>query len=393
MPLVNMSDMLKHAYENQYAVGAFDLVSLDFLEAVIDAAESSRSAVILSIAEPHFDYYDYELLLSAMETAAKKASVPVAIQLDHGQSFDTVVKAIQKGCNGVMLDVSDQGFLENVENTRKVTEMAHQCGVAVVGELGYIAGQQGDEAEIHPGEPAYTLPAEAKAYVERTGVDFLAVSIGTVQGKSNGKVKLDIARLKQLRQSVDVPMVIHGGSGLSSDQYHKLIINGVVKIDYFSALSDIAAKSMQQAFKSNPQGSFNQLKKQVKHSVSDEVKRCLRLWGSAGRAAEVLQCCSAWENAEHLIIFNAQSEEDKLMDETLTRAKTLLKELPFVRKVTIAKSLKTNDECQHYLTIVIVQPVALDNIRDNAELNELLKLYQSKTNVSVIEFDSQVVNS
>ncbi|HHO58620.1 MAG TPA: class II fructose-bisphosphate aldolase, partial [Thiotrichales bacterium] len=115
MPLVNMRDMLHHAYENHYAVGAFDLVSLDFLEAVVDAAEQCRSAVILSIAEPHFSSYDFELLLPAVEAAAKRASVPVAIQLDHGRQLDTVIKAINLGCNGVMFDASERDFSDNIE--------------------------------------------------------------------------------------------------------------------------------------------------------------------------------------------------------------------------------------------------------------------------------------
>ena len=116
MPLVNMRDMLYHAYDNNYAVGAFDLVSLDFLEAVIDAAEDCRSAVILSIAEPHFAHYDFELFLPAVEAAAKRASVPVAIQLDHGRTLESAVKAINLGCNGVMLDVSNQDFFNNIDN-------------------------------------------------------------------------------------------------------------------------------------------------------------------------------------------------------------------------------------------------------------------------------------
>lgn len=165
MPLVNMRDMLYHAYDNNYAVGAFDLVSLDFLEAVIGAAESCRSAVILSIAEPHFAHYDFELMLPAVEAAAKRASVPVAIQLDHGSSLESAIKAINLGCNGVMLDASNQSFSDNIEHTRAVVEMAHQCGVSVVGELGYVAGQEGEGAEQHPGETTFTLPSEAKAYV------------------------------------------------------------------------------------------------------------------------------------------------------------------------------------------------------------------------------------
>ena len=210
MALVNMLDMLHHAYDNNYAVGAFDLVSLDFLEAVIDAAEKCRAPVILSIAEPHFAHFDVELMMPAVEAAAKRATIPVAIQLDHGSSLETATKAIRLGCNGLMLDVSNSELRENVRSTRAVVEMAHSCGIPVVGELGYVAGYEGEGAEQHPGETSLTNPAEAKSYVEQTGVDFLAVSIGTVQGRMKGRAKLDFQRLKKLNEAVKVPLVIHG---------------------------------------------------------------------------------------------------------------------------------------------------------------------------------------
>ena len=147
MPQVNMRDMLYHAYENNYAIGAFDLVSLDFLEAVIESAERCRAPVILSIAEPHFAHYDFALMLPAVEAAAKRASVPVAIQLDHGQSLASATNAINLGCNGIMLDASSRDLPDNIQITRSVVEMAHGCGVPVIGELGYVAGVEG-EGEI-----------------------------------------------------------------------------------------------------------------------------------------------------------------------------------------------------------------------------------------------------
>jgi len=245
MPLVNMRDLLYHAYNNNYAVGAFDLVGIDFLEAVIDAAERCRAAVILSIAEPHFGHYNLSLLMPAVEAAAKQASVPVAIQLDHGSSLESAVKAINLGCNGVMLDASDSPLPTNIEMTRKVVEMAHKCGIPVVGEVGYVAGIEGEGAEQHPGELAFTNPSEAQIFVERTGVDFLAVSIGTVQGRMKEPAKLDYKRLKKLNQTVNIPLVIHGGSGLNESQFRKLITLGVAKINYYTALSDVAAKAMQ----------------------------------------------------------------------------------------------------------------------------------------------------
>ena len=389
MPLVNMRDMLYHAYENNYAVGAFDLVSLDFLEAVIDAAESCRSAVILSIAEPHFVHYDYELLLSAVEAAARRASVPVAIQLDHGSSLASAVKAINLGCNGVMVDASNENFSDNIELTSAVTEMAHRCGVSVVGELGYVAGAEGEGAEQHPGEAAFTLPSEAKAYVERTGVDFLAVSIGTVQGRMNGRAKLDYVRLKQLNQAVNVPLVIHGGSGLNEDQFHKLTSNGVAKIDYFTALSDVAAKAMRKRSKESAKGSFTDLKKDVKEAIGEEVQRCLRQWGSAGRAAEVLERCELWLPVEHLIIHNVSAHSIESVDSLMAEGKRILSQIPGVREVFTGEAMKENSKYSFCWSVRFTHKVALENFREHEGFDAFLKNQLSANASDLICIDYQ----
>jgi len=151
MALVNMCDMLYHAYRNSYAVGAFDLVSLDFLEGIMTAAERSHSPVILSLAESHFDYFDFELIMPAVEAAARRAHVPVAIHLDHGASLDSAVQGINLGCNGVMVDASHHALSDNMQITRSVVDMAHACGIPVEGELGYVPGVEGEDAERHPG--------------------------------------------------------------------------------------------------------------------------------------------------------------------------------------------------------------------------------------------------
>lgn len=336
MALVNMRDLLNHAYQNQYAVGAFDLVSLDFLEAVIAAAEESRAAVILSLAEPHFEYYDVALMLPAVEAAAQRATVPVAIQLDHGSSLASAEQAIGMGCNGVMVDASSQPLPDNIRTTREVVEMAHQCGVAVVGELGYVAGVEGEGAEIHPGESSYTSVAEAKGYLERTGVDFMAVSVGTVQGHVKGRAKLDIRRLKELNQALQIPLEVHGGSGLNEEQFHKLTSNGVAKINYYTALSDVAAAAMRSSSKENPKGSFLDLKRDVKDAVQQEVQRCLRLWGSAGRAAEILEQCATWNSADELILFNLESEDGLEIEQMCAEGKRLFEGMAGVRRFNIS---------------------------------------------------------
>ena len=367
MALVNMRDLVYHAYDNNYAVGAFDLISLEFLEAVIDAAERCRAAIILSVAEPQFAHYDYELLLPAIEAAAKRASIPVAIQLDHGRSLESAVKAINRGCNGVMLDASNQLLPDNIRVTGAVVEAAHRCGVPVAGELGYVAGHEGEGAEMHPGETSLTIPSEARAYVERTGVDFLAVSIGTVQGRMKGRAKLDYPRLKQLNQTLNIPLVIHGGSGLNEDQFRKLTSYGIAKINYFTALSDIAAKAMRQQSRLNPGGSCIDIQKDVKKAIGAEVERCLRLWGCAGRAAEVITQCEPWSPVEHLIVHNVNKLHEQQFSEMMEEGKRLLSGIPGVREVFAGRAINENGRYRFCLLLRFTHKTVIDTYRDHPD--------------------------
>ena len=365
MALVNMRDMINHAYENSYAVGAFDLVSLDFLEAVIGAAEKCRAPVILSIAEPHFAHYDFELMMPAVEAAAKRASIPVAIQLDHGSSLESAVKAINLGCNGVMLDASDMSLPDNINATKAVVDMAHACGVPVVGELGYVGGIEGEGAEQHPGDTELTIPSQAKAYVERTGVDFLAVSIGTVQGRMKAKAKLDFTRLKQLNQTVKIPLVIHGGTGLNGDQFRRLTSLGVAKINYFTGLSDVAAKTMRDRIKTEKTGSFTDLKQGVKEAIGEDVERCLREWGSAGRAAEVLTQCTPWNSVEHLIIYNVERMDDDQAHAMMTEGRQVLSTIPGVREVFTGQAVQEGTKYKFCWLVRFTDKAVIDSYREH----------------------------
>ena len=342
MPLVNMKDMLQHAYRNGYAVGAFDLPSLDFLEAIVVAAESVRAPVILSLTESHFDNFDFELAMSAVETAAKRAVVPVAIHLDHGANPNSAVKAIRLGCNGVMVDTTHLTLGDNLEITRAVVKMAHVCGVAAEGQLGYIPDVEGEEAE----RPiSYTTPAEAKGFVERTGVDFLGVSIGTAHGQMNGKYKFDWSRLKEINAALGIPLVIRGGTGVTHEQFHKLITMGVAKINYNTALSDIAGDSIRSAVKSGVRG-YNTLLAGVRATVSAEVERCMRMWGSAGRAAEVMTQCRPWLNVERVVVYNASGldgERLRVMEESQRQ----LSAIPGVREIQVGSVADKSTRYRH----------------------------------------------
>jgi fructose-bisphosphate aldolase class II len=362
-----MKDMLHHAYGNDYAVGAFDLVSLDFLEGIISAAERCRAPVILSLAESHFDYFDFELIMPAVEAAAQRATVPVAIHLDHGASLDSAVRAINRGCNGVMVDASHEPMPGNIRCTCAVVNMAHACGVPVEGELGYVPGVEGEDAERHPGEIAYTTVAEARSYMEQTGVDFLAVSIGTVHGRMKGKPKLDFLRLKQINESLGIPLVIHGGTGLSDDQFRQLIANGVAKINYYTALSDAAELQINENIVAGTSSGFTGLVKNIRTVVAAEAERCMRLWGSAGRADEVLSRCRPWMPVEHLIIYNVEGIDKSGVDAMIAEGRRVLSAIPGVRDVFTGEAVQDNEKYRHTWLVRFCHPAVIDSYRKHPD--------------------------
>jgi len=378
MPLVDMKDMLQHAYQHNYAVGAFEVISLDFLEAIMKAAEQARAPVILSLAESHFDYYDFDLMMPAVEAAAMRAQVPVAIHFDHGRSLESASRGINRGCNGVLVDFSHLDFSENTRCTRKVVELAHRCGIAVEGELGYVPGIEGEGAEQHyPQEQAYTSLAEARAYVERTGIDFLAVSIGTVHGHIKGKPRLDYQRLKQLNEALKMPLVIHGGSGLSDDQYRRLIANGITKINYYTALSDIAAKQVKANTRAVASSGYSHVQKDVVQAVAAEVERCMRLWGAGGRAAEVLTRCRAWITVEHLLICNVEGERAKV-EAMMAEGNRLLAMIPGVREVFTGQAMQADAQYQYTCLLRLCHSQVIDSYRQHPSYQDFAdKLFHS----------------
>ena len=367
MPLVNMKDMLAHAYGHGYAVGAYDLVSLDFLEAIVQGAENCRAPVILSLAESHFEYFDFELAMAATVAAARRARVPVAIHLDHGMSLASAVRAIRYGCNGVMVDASMQRFEENVAHTRAVADMAHACGVATEGELGYVAGVEGEDAEKHPGAVIYTSVEEAQAYVQRTGVDFLAVSIGTVHGRMRVAPKLDFPRLARINDSLAMPLVIHGGTGLSDAQYQNLIAHGVAKINYYTALADVAAAHILKNSVCDPASGYTGLVRGIRLTIQAEVERTIRLFGGTGRADAVLADARPWREVEHLIIYNANGGASTDVQQVAARGRELLAAIPGVRQVHTGQALKPDAKYRYCWLVRFANAAVIDSYRDHPD--------------------------
>lgn len=365
MALVNMSDMLLHAYRNKYAIGGFDLVSLDFLEAILAAAERQRAPVILSLAESHFEYYDFELAMAATVEAARRARAPVAIHLDHGDSLESAVRGINLGCTGVMVDASTHAFDENVARTKAVVGMAQGCGVPVEGELGYVAGVEGEDAEKHPGDVVYTSPDEAADYVAQTGVDFLAVSIGTIHGRMQGEPQLDIDRLSAINERLGIPLVIHGGTGLSDTQFRALIKHGVAKINYYTALADAAAAQMRVNAAADPRAGYTGLMKGVQACIAAEVERCIVLWGSANQADAVLQSARLWREVEHLIIYNVQDAAAERVPAMMENGRQQLVTIPGVRRVFTGSAVAPDAKYKHCWLVRFANSEVIKSYRDH----------------------------
>ncbi len=363
MPLVDMRDLLAHARRHRYAVGAFDLVGLEFLEGILRGAERAAAPLILSVAESHFRHFDPELALAACVVAARRSPLPVAIHLDHGTDLEAVRRGIAHGCNGVMLDASHLPFADNVAHTRAAVELAHACGVPVEGELGYVAGVEGEDAELHPGEIRYTEPDEARRFVEATGVDFLAVSVGTVHGRLRGTPRLDLDRLAAIDRALGIPLVIHGGTGLAPEQYRALAERGVAKINYFTALADAAAATVRERA-AEAEAGWLVLHREVREAIATETERACRMFGAAGRAAEALAACRPWREVMHLVLYRprpgiAEAELAAMADEGRRR----LAEVPGVREVFHGRRIAGRDDYPFGWVVRFAAPAVIDTYR------------------------------
>ena len=354
MALVNMREMLYHAYRNGYAVGAFDLISLEFLEGIMAAAERCHSPVILSLSESHFDYFDFELIMPAVEAAARRSSVPVAIHLNHAVSLDSAVRSINLGCNSIMVDPPRYALIENIRITRTIVEMAHACGIPVEGELGYVLGTHGETSGI-----AYPTEDMTKTYVEETDVDFLSVSIGDVHER------MDIHRLNQINETLKIPLAIIAGLGLSSDQFQRLIASGVAKINFDTALADAADASIQDNAMIDRRGGYISLTEGIKDAVTVEAERCIHLCGSIDRAAELLTQCTPWAPVEHLIIYNVTGITEHEVNAMKAEGRQALSAIPGVREVVTGRAMKADAKYQYTWLVRFCHPAVIDSYRDH----------------------------
>ena len=271
--LVNLKDILKVAQARKIAIGSFNTPNLESLQAILGAAEELNQPVIIMHAQLHEDIGVCKLdeIGPIMMYMAEKSTVPVCVHLDHGTDFSYVKKALDIGFTSVMFDGSEGDVEENIANTSLVVDLAARFGASVEGEVGSM-GERADGYGDHHGESVYTDPMLAQRFVKETGVDALACAFGTVHGISSKKMVLDYDRISMIKEVVDVPLVMHGASGLTENELKETIRRGIRKINYYSTTSKIAADVLSQKKYTQFHDAVNDAKAAIKNDVKNMIE-------------------------------------------------------------------------------------------------------------------------
>ena len=252
MNLVPMADILNKANEEGYAVGGFNINNMEFLQGIIEGAEEANSPLILATSEGAIRYIGMEYVLGMVEAATKDTDIPVALHLDHGSSFEKAMECIRRGYSSVMIDGSKYPFEENIAMTKKVVEAAHSVGVSVEAELGKLGGTE-DDHTVEEREATFTDPDQAVEFVERTGIDALAVAIGTAHGVYKGEPDLDFDRLEAINNKIDIPLVLHGASGVPDSDVRKAVSFGINKVNVNTAFQQAFTAKVKELFAEDPE--------------------------------------------------------------------------------------------------------------------------------------------
>ena len=286
MALVNLKEMLADASSKHYAVGMFDVSDLDMIRAVVEEAEALRSPVMLGALNPDLEGSRLEYWFAVAKLAAEKATVPVCIHLDHANTLQEVMRAANIGFSSVMLDASSAEFEENIRRSREVVEAVQSRGITVEAELGHVGnGWVGSGEGSESGPDMLTEPEKVAEFVERTGVDALAVSIGTSHGVYIKAPELDIARLDDIRKTSDVPLVLHGGSGTPEDQLARAIEHGIAKVNIYSEMLTAWNTAMLKELEKLPHMAAwpAVLRKNPEAAMREVIRQKIRFFGSADR--------------------------------------------------------------------------------------------------------------
>ena len=282
--LVPFSKMLQDAYDGHYAVGAFNCLSIEHVLGAIQAAEELRSPIILQLAEVQFPCAPMEMMAPVYLEVAAKATVPVAVHLDHGQSLETCVKAIQLGFNSVMFDGANLPFEENVRQTAEIVRIARAAGVDVEAELGKVGDTGfGGEGTGEATPDVFTDVEESAEFIAKTGVDALAIAIGNLHGRYVATPQLNIERLREIAQRNNLPLVLHGGSGTSEEDFKSCIHNGISKINVATALQMAVTDAVRNYVTECPSANYIDMKDVIVKATCESVKQHILLFESNGK--------------------------------------------------------------------------------------------------------------
>jgi fructose-bisphosphate aldolase class II len=282
--IVPFSKILQDAYDGHYAVGAFNCLSIEHVLGAIQAAEELRSPIILQLAEVQFPCAPMEMMAPVYLEVAAKATVPVAVHLDHGQSLETCVKAIQLGFNSVMFDGANLPFEENVRQTAEIVRIARAAGVDVEAELGKVGDTGfGGEGTGEATPDVFTDVEESAEFIAKTGVDALAIAIGNLHGRYVATPQLNIGRLKEIADRNNLPLVLHGGSGTSEEDFKSCIHNGISKINVATALQMAVTDAVRKYVNECPSANYIDMKDVIVKATCESVKQHILLFESNGK--------------------------------------------------------------------------------------------------------------
>ncbi len=284
MSFVSVTELLQKAQEGHYAVGAFNCNNMEIVQAIVAAAEAERSPVIIQASQGAIKYAGVEFIAGLTRLAAERASVPVALHLDHGTSFNQVMQCIRSGFSSVMIDGSKHSLEDNIALTNKVIEAARPLGISVEAELGKIGGTE-DDITVSDREAMFTDPLEAERFVQATGVDSLAIAIGTAHGQYKGTPKLDFERLKQITALVKTPIVLHGSSGVPSEALREAIALGVCKVNIDTNIREAFVLAARQVLERDAKEiDPRKMLGPAREAATVIIREKIRIFGSHGKA-------------------------------------------------------------------------------------------------------------
>ncbi|WP_196605575.1 class II fructose-bisphosphate aldolase [Pectinatus haikarae] len=280
MSLVKMSELLHSIKDNSYAIGSFNVSNMEMAMGAIRAAEKMNAPIMIQIAEGRLRYSPLELLGPVMVAAAKYASVPIAVHLDHGGTMETIKLALDIGFTSVMFDGSKYPLEENIKLTKEVKALADGYGADVEGEIGKVGGAEGDYKEV---DIAITSVEEAERFAKETGIDAMAVAIGTAHGNYKSEPKLRIDRLQEIAAAVSCPLVLHGGTGLTADDFHNCIRNGIKKINIATASYDSVARYIKETISAKPDANYFDISDAAVKAVTENIVKHMEIFGLKNR--------------------------------------------------------------------------------------------------------------